>query len=94
MTTTQKHYGLTPRQGKSLRYVVSVDRHRGDPVPPEKLVVLTPWSDLPHTVLSAGAVLKELEKKKLIIKDDGGYRPTPKGKDIIEKARERGLWNK
>jgi hypothetical protein len=73
--------------------VVGVDLHRGDAVQPEKLVVLTPWSDLPKTRLSASAILRELEKKGLVIKDEDGYRPTQKGKDIIDDARERELWN-
>ncbi len=91
--------GLTARQGKTLRFVVSrtfADPERianaGQPVEPAQCIVKIEWSDLPKTINQASATLKQLERQELVRREGAGYLATDAGKALIAKADAEGKW--
>jgi hypothetical protein len=84
---------LTPRQGKSLRYVVGRNRHGEDSIAIDDLIVETWWSDLPRSHFQAVQTVSNLVGKKLLIKvDEGRYRATDAGNKLIDEANKLNMW--
>lgn len=81
---------MTPRQGKVLRYVVSTT---DQPVAPNRCVVKTKWSDLPHSDMQARKALSELRRMKLVNRiDKDAYEPTDAGREVIAYANKEHVW--
>ena len=81
---------MSPRQGKVLRYVVVTP---DQPVTPDRCVVKTEWSDLPHTVTQARKALSDLVMKGLVERvDKGQYTATDSGKEVIKIADKDHWW--
>lgn len=86
---------LSPREGKTLRYVDSHSRAYNEPVFPQMLIVSRKWSDLPQTLLQAKKTLETLWKYGFIERDEvhkKGYRVTPAGIALIVSANAQKLW--
>lgn len=93
---------LTPRQGKSLRFIVSrtVESVYKSPVEVVDLTIKTYYStDLPQTPFAAKLVLQQLRGLKLIEHADKtdkrkgkGFLATELGIGLIKQANAAGLW--
>jgi DNA-binding MarR family transcriptional regulator len=84
---------LTPRQGKTLRYIVSHNKLIKQEVTPEMCIVTIEWSDLSHTKTQAAATISALRKKGLVERGKEGYKPTEAGIALMAAADKKGRWN-
>jgi len=84
---------LTPRQGKVLRYIVSHNKLFKQEVTPEMCIVLTKWSDLPHSKTMAASTISALRKLGLVERGKQGYKPTEAGAKLMAAADKKGMWN-
>lgn len=83
---------LTPRQGKTLRYIADRTKSGNAPVPPEDCVVSIKWSDLPKSVMQATTTCSALVKLGLLVHVQYGYKATTRGVKLSSTADKRRLW--